>query len=343
MTREPVGSAGGGFSHLPVMLDEVVELSARTPPGVVLDATVGGGGHAAGMLAAASTHRLVGIDRDPQAVAAARRALARFGARAVVVQARFDRMRAVLDEVAPGEPLVCAFFDLGVSSHQFDAGDRGFSYRVDGPLDMRMDPSQPTTAADLVNLSEEAELASLFAEHGERRFARRIARAVVTGRPVSSTAQLAEIVRSAIPAAVRPRAGHPARRVFQALRVAVNDELELLGPALDEAMELLVPGGRCIVLSYHSGEDRLVKGRFAAAAAGWCTCPPGLPCVCGAVPAVRLLTRGARLPGEREVAANRRASSARLRAVERLDAPFRGRRGSRPSSALQRDEEEEED
>ncbi len=328
MTREPPVSTGGGFSHLPVMLDEVVELSATTPAGVLLDATVGGGGHAAGMLAASSAHRLVALDRDPEAVAAARRLLAPFGARAVVVRDRFDRLRAVLDEVAPGEPVACVLFDLGVSSRQFDAADRGFSYRMDGPLDMRMDPSQPTTAADLVNDSEEVELARLFADHGEGRFARRIARAVVAGRPVISTVQLAEIVRAAIPAAVRPRSGHPARRVFQALRVAVNDELGLLGPALDDAMELLVPGGRCIVLSYHSGEDRLVKSHFVAASTGWCTCPPGLPCVCGAVPAVRLLTRGARLPSDAEVAANRRASSARLRAVERLDAPFRGNRSS---------------
>lgn len=338
MTREPSGGTGGDYSHSPVMLEEIVELCAVTPAGVILDATVGGGGHAASMLAASSRHRLIGIDRDAEAVAAARRRLEPFGARAVVVKERFDRLGAVLAELAPGQPLACVLFDLGVSSRQFDAVERGFSYRLDGPLDMRMDRSQPLTAADVVNDSTEAELVELFSEHGEGRFARRIARAVIAGRPVTSTVQLADIVRSAIPAAVRPRSGHPARRVFQALRVAVNGELELLGPALDEAMALLVPGGRCIVLAYHSGEDRLVKDHFAAAAAGWCRCPPGLPCVCGAVPAVRLLTRGARLPGAGEVAANPRASSARLRSVERLDVPFR--KDGSVGSPRARDEEE---
>jgi 16S rRNA (cytosine1402-N4)-methyltransferase len=186
-----------------------------------------------------------------------------------------------------------------------------------------MDPTEGVTAADVVNNAAEDDLARLFADNGEGRFARRIARAVVGARPVTTTTQLADIVRAAIPGPARHGGGHPAKRVFQALRIAVNDELQLLGPALEDAMEALVAGGRCVVLSYHSGEDRLVKEHFAAAGSGWCTCPPEIGCVCGAIPAVRVLTRGARLPTAAEVATNRRAASARLRAVERLDAPFR--------------------
>jgi 16S rRNA (cytosine1402-N4)-methyltransferase len=305
------------------MVDEVVELLTATPGGVVLDATVGGGGHAGALLAASTSHRLVGLDRDPEAVAAARSALAPFGARAVVVHARFDRLTEVLADVAAGEPVSGVLFDLGVSSRQFDEAGRGFSYRFDAPLDMRMDPTEGVTAADVVNNAAEDDLARLFADNGEGRFARRIARAVVGARPVTTTTQLADIVRAAIPGPARHGGGHPAKRVFQALRIAVNDELQLLGPALEDAMEALVAGGRCVVLSYHSGEDRLVKEHFAAAGSGWCTCPPEIGCVCGAIPAVRVLTRGARLPTAAEVATNRRAASARLRAVERLDAPFR--------------------
>jgi 16S rRNA (cytosine1402-N4)-methyltransferase len=311
------------------MVDEVVELLAAVPGGVVLDATVGGGGHAGAFLAASTSHRLVGLDRDPEAVAAARSVLAPFGARAVVVHARFDRLTEVLADVAAGEPVSGVLFDLGVSSRQFDEAGRGFSYRFDAPLDMRMDPTEGVTAADVVNNAAEADLARLFADNGEGRFARRIARAVVGARPVTTTTQLADIVRAAIPGAARHGGGHPAKRVFQALRIAVNDELQLLGPALDDAMEALVAGGRCVVLSYHSGEDRLVKEHFAAAGSGWCTCPPEIGCVCGAIPAVRVLTRGARLPTAAEVATNRRAASARLRAVERLDAPFRTRASDR--------------
>lgn len=313
------------FSHLPVMMREVVDLLVATPGGVLLDATVGGGGHAIALLSASNTHRLVGLDRDPEAVTAAAAALGVFGARAVVVQARFDRLMDVLADEAPGEPVSGVLFDLGVSSRQLDEPTRGFSYRFDGPLDMRMDPGDAGTAADIVNTWGDRELADLLAESGEARFARRIVSAIVAARPIRTTAQLVEIVRGAIPAA-RQRGGHPAKRVFQALRIAVNEELELLGPAVDDAMAVLVPGGRCVVLSYHSGEDRLVKEHFAAAAAGWCTCPPEIGCVCGAVPAVRVLTRGARLPSDAEIAGNPRSSSARLRAAERLDGRFdRGR------------------
>lgn len=321
MNREIEVGGDEVYSHEPVMVTEIVDLLTATPDGVVLDATVGGGGHAAALLSASPSLHLVGIDRDPAAVAAARRHLAAFGGRARVVKGRFDALAEIAREHAPGEPVVAVLFDLGVSSFQFDEAGRGFSYRFDAPLDMRMDPGDGLSAADLVNSWAEEELAVLLAENGEVRFSRRIAGAIVAHRPVRSTAQLAELVRSAIPAAARQGGGHPAKRVFQALRIAVNRELELLGPALDGALDLIAPGGRCAVLSYHSGEDRLVKDRFAQAAAGWCTCPPALPCVCGAIPAVRLLNRGARMAGADEVARNPRSSSARLRAAERLEAP----------------------
>ncbi|MDQ3574194.1 MAG: 16S rRNA (cytosine(1402)-N(4))-methyltransferase RsmH [Actinomycetota bacterium] len=303
------------FVHHPVMVEEVVALLSAVPPGVVVDATVGGGGHARALLDATAALRLVGMDRDADAVAAARQSLAAYGDRVSVHHARFDR----LHELVPG-PVSAVLFDLGVSSPQLDRPGRGFSYRAEGPLDMRMDRSQRRTAADVVNGADEATLARLVAASGEHRFARRIARRIVEARPIATTAELAGVVRDAIPAAARRTGGHPARRAFQAIRVAVNEELDLLGPALDAAIGLLAPGGRCVALAYHSGEDRIVKERFALAASGGCTCPPQLPCVCGAVPMVRLLNRGARKASAAEVAANPRAESARLRACERLEA-----------------------
>jgi 16S rRNA (cytosine1402-N4)-methyltransferase len=326
MSREPDGTPNEDaslFRHEPVMVSDVVDAMTTTPQGVLVDATVGGGGHAAAMLEASPQHRLIGLDQDVDAVKAARNRLAAFGARARVVQARFDDIRRVLGEEAAGEPVSGVFFDLGVSSWQFDEAGRGFSYRFEAPLDMRMDRSASLTAAHVANEWDESELARLFAESGEHRFARRIARAIVAVRPVETTTDLADVVRGAIPAAARHRGGHPAKRVFQAIRIAVNSELEVLEPALEAALASLTPGGRCVVLSYHSGEDRLVKRVFADAAAGWCTCPVGLPCVCGAAPAVTVLTRGARMPSIAETTANPRASSARLRIAERLDAPYR--------------------
>ena len=309
-----------GFSHLPVMVAEVLSLFQTVPPGTVLDATVGGGGHARAILEAYPHLRVLGLDQDPDAVAAASATLGPFGERAEVHRARFDRLAEVLDRAGVAE-LSGALFDLGVSSPQFDRPERGFSYRVSAPLDMRMDPDRPRSAADLINTGGQAELARLLADSGEGRFAWRIARAIVAARPIASTGELAEVVRSAIPAATRRTGGHPARRAFQAIRIAVNEELVLLPGAVDAAVGRLAPGGRAIVLSYHSGEDRLVKERFLLAANGGCICPPGLPCVCGAVPTVRLLTRGARKPSPAEVAANPRSESARLRAVERLGRP----------------------
>ena len=304
-----------GFTHQPVMAAEVVELMTPIPPGVLVDATVGGAGHSRLLLEALPQIHLVGIDRDPVAVAAASAALAGYGDRAEVHQARFDQLAQVLDGLEVSG-ISGALFDLGVSSPQLDVAERGFSYRSEAPLDMRMGPDAALSAADVVNEWSLRQLAELFADNGESRFAGRIARAIVAARPVVTTAELAEVVRLAIPAAARRHGGHPARRVFQAVRIAVNDELNVLPVGLDAAIERLVPGGRIVVLSYHSGEDRIVKSRFAQAESGGCTCPPGLPCVCGAQGSVRLLNRGARKPSAEEIAGNRRSQSARLRAVE---------------------------
>ena len=209
-------------------------------------------------------------------------------------------------------------FDLGVSSPQVDRPERGFSYAVDGPLDMRMDRTQPTTAADVVNLYDERRLARVVARYGDERHAGRIARGIVGARPLRTTGELVDVIRASIPAPARRRGGHPAKRTFQAIRIEVNGELELLPEAIDQSIDVLVPAGRCVVLAYHSGEDRIVKDRFAEAATGGCVCPPGLPCTCGAQAVVRLLNRRARRPRPDEVARNPRAESARLRAVERL-------------------------
>ncbi|MFN2606499.1 MAG: 16S rRNA (cytosine(1402)-N(4))-methyltransferase RsmH [Acidimicrobiales bacterium] len=304
------------FQHRPAMVAEVTGLFTPVPPGPVVDATVGAGGHARALLAAHPHLELIGLDRDPDAVAAATEALLPFAGRAVVRQARFDRLGDICEELGH-ERVSGVLFDLGVSSPQLDRSERGFSYRADGPLDMRMDPGQAMTAADVVNGYDEDRLAAVLAGSGEERFARRVARAMVAARPLATTGELAEVVRSAIPAPARRRGGHPARRSFQAIRIEVNGELAVLPGAVDTAIDLLTPGGRAAVLSYHSGEDRIVKARFAEAATGGCTCPPRLPCQCGAQPRVRHLRRGSR-PTAAEVAANRRAESARLRAVEKL-------------------------
>jgi len=314
----PERSGETAFTHRPVMVDEVVELLRPVPAGVVVDATVGGGGHAAAILTALSHVTLLGLDQDEDALAAATRNLAPFGDRVVLRQARFDALAATMEELAVDD-IAGALFDLGVSSPQFDRPERGFSYRFEGPLDMRMDRSRPRSAADLVNGAGEAELAEILRVYGDERYASRIARAIVEHRPLHTTTELAEVVRSAIPAPARRRGGHPAKRSFQALRIAVNDELDVLAAALDQTIDALVPRGRAVVLSYHSGEDRVVADRFRTAATGGCVCPRGLPCTCGARPRVRELRPLKRRPSVTERAANPRATSAILRAVERLD------------------------
>lgn len=307
------------FHHEPVLVREIIELFAPVPAGVLIDGTVGGGGHARALLEAHPQLDLLGLDHDDDALAAAATTLASFGSRVRLRDARFDRLSEVMRE--EGIDFVSGvLFDLGVSSPQLDRAERGFSYRFDAPLDMRMDRARHRTAADVVNSYDRHELVRVLREFGDERYAQRIATAIVAARPVRSTAELAGIVRDAIPAAARRRGGHPAKRTFQALRIEVNGELEVLAPSLEQAIDALVPGGRCAVISYHSGEDRIVKQTFRDAETGGCVCPPGLPCVCGAQPRVRLLRRGAWKPSADEVAANPRSESARLRAVERVEA-----------------------
>jgi len=310
------------FVHDPVLVDLVVELFHPVPAGTIVDATLGGAGHAATVLQSRPDLRVLGLDRDRNALAAAQTRLAPFGDRAEAHHARFDQLATVVAAAgAASQPIVGVLFDLGVSSPQFDDADRGFSYRYDAPLDMRMDQGSGESAADLVNTADERELADILRRNADERFAGRIARAIIAARPIATTGELADVVVSAIPAPARRKGGFPAKRTFQALRIHVNQELDVLPPALDAALHVLAPGGRLLVISYHSGEDRIVKERLRRADDGGCTCPPGLPCGCGAVPEARLLKRGGWTPSTAETLANPRAASARLRAVEKLPVP----------------------
>ena len=307
------------FSHVPVLLGPVVDLLSAVPAGWVADCTLGGGGHAAALLEAAPQLRVLGLDRDADARAAATERLAKFGERVRVVAARFDALSAVCAEQGIDE-LSGALFDLGVSSPQLDRPERGFSHRGAGPLDMRMDRSTGRTAAQVVNSTDEAELTVILRQGGEERFAGRVARAIIAARPVDTTAHLAEIVRAAIPAPARRRGGDPANRTFQAIRIAVNDELETLRPALEAAVDLLAVGGRLVVLAYHSGEDRIVKRTLGAATEEPTAVGRGLPIAgdSGGSADLRRLRGIPRTAPDEEIAVNRRASSVRLRGVERI-------------------------
>lgn len=327
MTDQPMDVGGGddadsdrddlGFEHRSVMTAEVVAAFEPVPTGTVLDATLGAGGHSEAILDARPDLDVLGLDRDPDAIRAARERLARFGERFVAERLAFGGLRSAMND-HDIEKLSAAIFDLGVSSPQLDRAERGFSYRHDGPLDMRMDTDQAWSASDVVNGYDEADLRRIIHRYGDERFAARIARAIVAARPIESTAELAQIITTAVPAATRRRGGHPAKRTFQAIRIEVNRELDELSDALDDVIGALAPGGRLAVLSYHSGEDRIVKDRFRAAS-GDCDCPVGLPCVCGAVQTVRIVRGVPRTPTAVERESNPRARSARLRVVERVD------------------------
>ena len=316
------------FVHRPVLGREVVELLSPVPAGTVVDATVGGGGHAGLLLEARPDLRLLGIDRDDVALTAAARALERFGDRVHLVRAEFSAIASITTGAlgagaTEGDAIVGVLFDLGVSSPQLDRAERGFSYWADAPLDMRMDARQDLTAAVIVNTYSESELAGVIAEFGEERFARRVATEIVRRRPLATTGDLVDAIKAGIPAAARRKGGHPARRTFQAIRMAVNRELPNLREGLEDSVHLLTPGGRVLVLAYHSLEDRIVKQRFAdwsgtaPAASGPRSLPVTEP-VQDEPPLVRLITRKPIRPTEVELEANPRASSVRLRAVERL-------------------------
>jgi 16S rRNA (cytosine1402-N4)-methyltransferase len=308
--------------HVPVLLARTLDLlgpAVDAPGAVVLDATLGLGGHSAALLERFGTLRLVGLDRDPRALEIAADRLAPYGERATLVHAVYDELADVLSRLGVGR-VQGVLFDLGVSSMQLDEAARGFAYAQDAPLDMRMDQSRGTTAADVVNTYPAAQLAKVLKEYGDERFARRIADAVVRERerePFTGTARLAELVRTAIPAATRRTGGHPAKRTFQALRIEVNGELDALAAALPAALDALAVAGRIVVMSYQSLEDRMVKRMLVAGATS--TAPRDLPVVPPEhQPVLRLLTRGAETAGAEEVAANPRAASVRLRAAERL-------------------------
>ncbi len=309
MSQDPA-SSDRGYPR-PVLVDEVVQLLTPVIPGVVVDATFGGGGHSHRLLNEFGEDvTVIAVDRDPDALRNAR------GMGLTVVQGNFGELAEVVAPMTE-RPISAVLFDFGVSSHQLDEPERGFSYRHDGPLDMRMGPDAARTAADIVNEWPEADLTGIIRRFGEEPMAPRIARAIVVGRPYESTRQVAAVIAEALPAA-RRRAGHPARRTFQAIRIAVNNELDAVASGLDQALEMIQPSGRVIAISYHSLEDRIVKRRFAQGARG-CVCPPDLPvCGCGRAAELRVLTRKPIRPTADEITRNNRARSAMLRAVEKV-------------------------
>jgi 16S rRNA (cytosine1402-N4)-methyltransferase len=315
--------------HIPVLLDRCVELlkpalTRRNPDGtgaVLVDATLGAGGHAERFLTELPGLRLIGLDRDPDALWIAGERLAQFGDRVVLVRTRYDGIeRAVAETGYWAREVHGILFDLGVSSMQLDRTARGFSYAADAPLDMRMDPDAPLTAAEVLNTYDEKTLARVLREFGEERFAARIAAQIVrrrAGRPFATTGELVELLYQAIPAPARRTGGHPAKRTFQALRIVVNGELDSLRDALPAALGVLAPGGRIVVMAYQSLEDRIVKNQFAAATAS--RTPPGLPVeLPGHAPEFVALTRGAERAGAEEIKLNPRSASVRLRALEKV-------------------------
>lgn len=309
------------FRHEPVLLHEVLDLLHLSPGAVVVDGTVGGGGHSQHILAATGPDgRLLGLDRDMRALTATAKRLAPFGKRVTLHQANYAALADVLR--AEGfEACDAILLDLGVSSHQLDCQERGFSFQHDAPLDMRMNQAEGITAEQVVNELTAAELGSIFKEYGEERWAKRIARRIEQSRavaPIRTTLQLAELVKSAVPAGKQPQRIHPATRIFQALRIYVNDELGYLKKGLESSLEMLRPGGVLAVISFHSLEDRIVK-QFFRAQIQTCECPPRLPvCVCDRQPQVKLLTRKGIRAGSAEIEHNLRARSATLRGVEKL-------------------------
>ncbi|TDO49831.1 16S rRNA (cytosine1402-N4)-methyltransferase [Kribbella sp. VKM Ac-2527] len=308
--------------HIPVMLDRVVALLApalQHPGAVLVDATLGLGGHSEAFLRQFPDARLIGLDRDPDALRLAGERLEPYAGRTTFVHAVYDELPRVLAEL--GVPAIDGIlFDLGVSSMQLDEAARGFAYAQDAPLDMRMDSSAPTTAADILNTYSAADLARILFQYGEEKFSRRIADRIVKARevePFTNSARLSELVRDAIPQAARRTGGHPAKRTFQALRIEVNGELDVLRRALPAAIDALALHGRIVVMSYHSLEDRITKQTLAAGTRT--DVPDDLPVIpAGHEPYLKLITRGAERPTEEEVVANPRAASARVRAAERV-------------------------
>ena len=320
MSFDRNAEADQAYGHKPVLLDECLEALAIKPDGIYLDGTLGRAGHSLEIVKHLTTGRLIGIDRDETAIAAAQERLADYADRVTLVHSNFDRVREILDELgidgADG-----MLFDLGVSSPQLDDAGRGFSYRHDAPLDMRMDRTAALCAREVVNEWSYEELRRILFAYGEERYAPLIAKHIVQKReeaPIETTLQLAEIIKAAMPPSALREKQHPAKRSFQAIRIAVNGELDALPPMLEAAADKLHTGGRLAVISFHSLEDRVIKQTMQALATG-CTCPPNFPvCVCGKKPKMKLISRKPIVSGEAELAYNPRARSAKLRVAEKL-------------------------
>ena len=308
------------FGHTSVLLFETVGSLNIIPGGCYVDGTLGGGGHAFEVCKRLGNGRLIGIDQDGDAIEAASKRLMAFQDKITIVRSNYRRIAQVLEELGI-EKVDGIYLDLGVSSWQLDQPERGFTYRADAPLDMRMDQRQSRTAADLVNSCSEEELTRIIRDYGEDRFARNIAKHIVRERekePIMTTGRLAEIIKGAIPAKVRAIGGHPAKRTFQAIRIELNGELTVLEESIDTMIDLLNPGGRLSIITFHSLEDRIVKNRFRINEHP-CTCPPDFPvCVCGKKSKGRVVTRKPILPSEEEMRENSRSKSAKLRVFERI-------------------------
>ena len=309
------------FAHVSVLLKETIEQLNIRPDGIYVDGTLGGGGHAFEVCKRLSDKgRLIGIDQDADAVLAAGERLREFGDRVTIVRSNYCNMRMELQKLGI-DRVDGILLDLGVSSYQLDTAERGFAYREDAPLDMRMDQRQNKTARDIVNGYSEAELYRVIRDYGEDKFAKNIAKHIVSARekkPIETTGELSEIIKGAIPAKVRMNGGHPAKKTFQAIRIELNGELEVLKNSLDDMIDLLNPGGRICVITFHSLEDRIVKTIFKTNE-NPCTCPSNFPvCVCGNKPKGRLAVKKPIVPGEEELEENKRSKSSKLRVFERI-------------------------
>ena len=317
------------FTHRPVLLDECIEALNIRPEGIYLDGTLGRAGHSREIAKRLTGGRLICVDRDDAALEAAQERLAPWMDKVTLVHSNFDRVDEILDQLGiPGADGM--LFDLGVSSPQLDDGARGFSYMADAPLDMRMDRDEGLTAADVVNTWSQEELKRILFQYGEERYAPQIAAAIVRRReerPIATTLELVEIIKGAMPARALKEKQHPAKRSFQAIRIAVNDELGSVERMIDRAVPRLNKGGRLAVITFHSLEDRIVKTGLADFARG-CTCPPDFPvCVCGKTPDVKLVNKKPILPSQQELEENPRSRSAKLRVAEKLKEPGFGRNG----------------
>lgn len=307
------------FNHFSVLLDETVEGLNVVPGGIYVDGTLGGAGHSSVVASKLTTGTLVGIDQDEDAIAAATKRLEAYPAKHIIVRSNYEQFASVLDDLDI-DKVNGIMLDLGVSSYQLDTPERGFSYNTDAPLDMRMDRRQTKTARDIVNDYSETELFHIIRDYGEDNFAKNIAKHICIERqkkPIETTFELNEIIRAAIPAKVRETGGHPSKRTYQAIRIELNRELEVLRDSIDAMIDRLVPGGRLCIITFHSLEDRIVKTAFITAERP-CTCPPSFPvCVCGKVSKGRHLTKKPILPSEEELSVNSRSKSAKLRIFEK--------------------------